>query len=78
MAIDKVTFIYRNWRGETRERTVIPHDIYFGEMPHHVGRQWFLNALCCEKGAMRSFAIEDILSPIRHVESVQNHVASAS
>ena len=72
MAGSKVTFVYRNWRGEIGERTVIPERIEFGTSPYHNGHQWFLHAWCCDKDARRTFAIEDILSPIRHVELVDN------
>jgi predicted DNA-binding transcriptional regulator YafY len=72
MATNSVTFTYRNWRGEIRERTVTPIDISFCANPHHDGPQWFLNATDDERGVRRSFAIQDILSPIRHVAVVNN------
>lgn len=72
MRSNEVTFVYRNWRGDVRERTVIPLDIEFTTNPHHDGPQWFLNAWDGEKDARRSFAIEDILSPIRHADPVAN------
>lgn len=70
-----VTFKYKNWRGEVATRTVLPIDMTFDDNPHHNGKQWFLNGLDVERflPARRSFAVEDILSPIRHVDPVSNH-----
>lgn len=68
-----VTFRYRNWRGSIGVRRVIPIDITFANYPHHSGgQQWFLNGYCIDKRARRSFAIEDILSPIRHETPITN------
>lgn len=70
-----ITFKYRNWRGEVAVRVVQPIDMTFTENPYHNGKQWFLNGLDVERfiPARRSFAVEDILSPIRHVDPVHNH-----
>lgn len=70
-----VTFTYRNWRGEVSERLVLPLDMTFDDNPYHSGPQWFLNGLDIARfmPARRSFAVEDILSPIRHVDPVSNH-----
>lgn len=68
-----VSFIYKNWRGEIATRTVVPIDMTYEDNPHHNGPQWFLNAYDPERdGARRSFAIEDILTPIRHLTPVFN------
>jgi len=53
-------FIYKNWEGEIRERTVVPTKIWFGHTDFHKEDQWFLKALDIEKDAERDFALKDI------------------
>lgn len=53
-------FIYTNWEGETRERTVIPIKIWHGKTDFHPEEQWFLKAIDEEKNAERDFALKDI------------------
>ena len=60
-----ITFVYKNWKGEIRERRVVPINIEFGHDYYHVPDQWLLHAIDMEKGARRTFAFEHILSPIR-------------
>ena len=52
--------IYTNWRGETRERTITPQFIWYGESEYHKGKQWFLRAIDLEKADVRDFALADI------------------
>lgn len=61
----QITFVYKNWKGEIRERRVIPLNIEFGHDHYHYPDQWLLHAIDMEKGARRTFAFEHILSPIR-------------
>ena len=61
----QITFVYKNWKGEIRERRVIPLNIEFGHDHYHHPDQWLLHAIDMDKGARRTFAFEDILSPIR-------------
>lgn len=63
----QVTFVYRNWKGEIRERRVLPLEIVFTHDSYHVPDQWLMHAVDMEKGARRTFAFEHILSPIRRV-----------
>ena len=51
---------YRNWRGETRERTIEPKEVWFGSTEWHPEDQWLLKALDVEKGEVRDFALKDI------------------
>ena len=53
-------FIYTNWEGETRERKVIPVEIWYGKTDFHPKEQWFLKAIDVGKNAQRDFAINDI------------------
>jgi predicted DNA-binding transcriptional regulator YafY len=56
-----VTVTYRNYRGETAERSIIPIRIWFGSTEWHPGEQWFLDAFDVNKNAVRSLALRDIL-----------------
>jgi predicted DNA-binding transcriptional regulator YafY len=59
--IEEVTIIYRNWKGEIRERRIVPYNIFFGTTVWHDQEpQWFLTATDVEKNAIRKFAMKDI------------------
>ena len=53
---------YTNWRGERRERKIIPQYIVFGSTEYHPGQQWLLVAHDIENGARRTFAMDGIHS----------------
>lgn len=53
-------FVYKNWKGETREREVEPVRIWFGKTEFHPKEQWFLKAKDVEKGEERDFALIDV------------------
>lgn len=55
-----LTFRYRNWRGETSTRTVVPQEVWFGSSEWHPAEQWFMRAFDVEKGEVRDFALLDI------------------
>lgn len=57
----EVTITYRNYRGETAERRIIPRKIWFGSTEWHPERQWMMDAIDVEKNAVRSFAMNDFL-----------------
>jgi len=52
--------IYKNWRGETAERHILPIRIWFGQTEWHPNDQWFLTALDLDKKVERDFALKDI------------------
>lgn len=56
----ELQFTYRNWRGETSRRRVLPERIWFGETEWHAGQQWFLRGLDIDKNEPRDFALSDI------------------
>jgi len=56
-----VTIDYTNWKGERRERTIIPINMYFGETKFHPGFQWLLDAYDLES-RRKCFAMKDIHS----------------
>lgn len=55
-----VTIIYKNYRGETRERHIVPERLWYGATDWHPEPQWVMDALDVEKGEVRSFAMQDI------------------
>lgn len=56
-----ISFRYKNWKGETSVRKVVPEHIWFGSTDFHKEEQWLLNAIDVDKQASRDFAINDIL-----------------
>ena len=52
--------VYTNWRGETAERTIVPINIWYGISEYHEGEQWFVKAVCRERGEVRDFAMKDL------------------
>ncbi len=57
-----VSIVYKNYRGETAERQIIPRKIWFGGTDWHPEKQWLLDAFDIGKKADRSFAMKDISS----------------
>jgi hypothetical protein len=55
-----IRFIYKNWRGETRERHVRPIGYDYGSNEWHPEPQWFLVGIDTETGEKRNFALKDI------------------
>lgn len=49
---------YCNWRGETRERKLIPGRAWYGATEQHPEPQWFLDAYDLDKLFVRSFAFK--------------------
>ena len=56
----KVSFWYKNHRGETSLRRVVPNRIEFNTSEWHPDRQWILVAWCLDRKEFRNFAIRDI------------------
>jgi predicted DNA-binding transcriptional regulator YafY len=56
----QVTFRYRNWRGETAQRSVRVLSVWFGSTRWRPKRQWFMRALDLEDMATRDFAMKDM------------------
>lgn len=55
-----VRFTYKNWRGETSERRVIPIGMGFGKTEWHPVPQWSMIAYDLDREAIRYFAPQDI------------------
>lgn len=60
LAAPDMRFIYKNWRGETRERQVRPKGFDYGSNEWHPEPQWFLVGIDAETGEERYFAMKDI------------------
>lgn len=58
--------LYKNWRGETSERTIRPIKIWFGSTEWHPSKQWLLTALDVDKDVERDFALTDIIKWLDH------------
>jgi predicted DNA-binding transcriptional regulator YafY len=56
----QVTFRYRNWRGETVQRSVTALSVWFGSTRWRPKQQWFMRALDLEDMATRDFAMKDM------------------
>lgn len=55
-----VNIYYKNHRGETGWRTILPLELYWGKTEWHPEAQWFLSAFDADKNAERTFAMRDI------------------
>lgn len=60
-----VRVVYKNWKGETSVRKIIPESLYYGSSEWHPENQWLLRAFDLDKEAYRDFA----LSCMEHCES---------
>jgi hypothetical protein len=56
-----VCILYRNYRGETAARYILPSRIWYGSTEWHPEPQWLVDALDVERGVERSFALKDVL-----------------
>jgi hypothetical protein len=52
-----VAVAYTNWRGERGIRRIIPRRIHWGSNQWHKDAQWLIDALDCDKGEERTFAL---------------------
>ncbi len=59
----EVVIDYTNWRGERGPRRIVPTGrMWFGSNEWHTEPQWLMEAIDVEKGAVRTFAVNDIHS----------------
>jgi hypothetical protein len=56
----KQTVVYKNWRGETATRTIVPLRLHYGSSIYHPEPQFLLKVVDLEKNAERDFALCDI------------------
>ena len=57
-----VHILYKNWKGKTAVRRIIPQEISYEATQWHLEEQWLLHAYDVDKQAKRSFACRDILA----------------
>jgi len=62
MSEHSVVIDYTNWKGDRRKRTIIPHRVDFENTEWHPVTQWLLEAVDCEDGKLKQFAMKDIHS----------------
>lgn len=55
-----VTFMYTNWKGVRRQRTVYDPIIKAGNSKYHPDCKTFLVGICADKMEERWFAVSDI------------------
>jgi predicted DNA-binding transcriptional regulator YafY len=60
MTNERITFTYKNYRGEISVRFVRPIMLSFGTTKYHLEPQWLLHAWDLNKEAERTFAMKDI------------------
>ena len=56
----KVKILYKNWKGVTSYRNIVPKSVEFKSTEWHPEEQWILNAFDVDKQADRAFAVKDI------------------
>jgi hypothetical protein len=62
VSTEPISILYRNYRGSTAIRRIVPSRIWFGSTEWHPEPQWVMEAVDLDKGAERSFAMRDILA----------------
>ena len=58
----KVNILYKNWKGRTAVRCIVPKDLRFESSQWHPEVQWILHAYDVDEQAERSFACKSILA----------------
>jgi hypothetical protein len=56
----RVRILYKNYKGETAWRSIVPGQIRFASNEWHPQDQWLLDAFDLDKAAPRSFALNEI------------------
>ena len=56
----RISFTYKNWKGETSQRTVYIEKFAYGNNQWHKEEQFFLIGFDVDKMAVRNFAVKDI------------------
>lgn len=55
---------YRNHRGDTSWRVIVPFGYWYGMTEHHKDEQHFLKGYCTSKLSVRDFAVKDIIAQV--------------
>ncbi len=57
----RISFDYRNHRGELTQRCVVPVILYWGTTEYYPEHQWILKAWDMDKKCTRDFAVRNIV-----------------
>ena len=61
-----ITFVYRNFRGEIEERTVVDPMFVWAKSKYHGDQDmWLVVAYDMQREGYRDFKLDDILTPMR-------------
>ena len=52
---------YKNWKGETGIRSIIPLNIFYGNTEYHKEEQWLMKVWDLDKKDYRTYALRDVL-----------------
>ena len=53
--------VYKNYRGQTALRNILPEKIEFGKTWFHPTEQWLVHALDIDKNEKRIFTLKDMI-----------------
>lgn len=53
--------LYKNYKGQTSERVIIPINVWYGTTEYHPKAGWLLTCWDVEKKAYRDFSMVDIV-----------------
>lgn len=56
----QVAVVYTNWKGETKERHIVPKRVYWGHTEWHKEDQFLLECYDVDKEAVRTYAVNCI------------------
>lgn len=51
---------YKNWKGNTSDRTIVPHFVWYGCTQYHPEHQMLVRATDTAKYEIRDFALKDM------------------
>lgn len=57
---DRITFTYKNWKGEVAQRTAVVEGFMWGMTEWHPKPGLLLEGMCIDRGERRLFAVGDI------------------
>jgi predicted DNA-binding transcriptional regulator YafY len=55
-----IKLLYKNWRGESSERNIIPISIKYGSNEYHKDMQWLMRVYDLDKNDYRDYSLRDI------------------
>ena len=55
-----VVITYKNYKGVTSVRSIVPYTLWWGKTEYHPEEQWIITAWDQGKDGVRDFALKDI------------------